>query len=60
MSDFDKAVAALITPEGQAWADYINGRDGENNPYTEDSDNHRHYSEEMNRLRIYQWLGESK
>lgn len=55
MSECNDIVGALTSPEGQAFEDYINGEDGEDNPYTEGSEYHRDYSAEMKRL-----LGESK
>lgn len=55
MSECDDVVGALTSPEGQAFADYINGENGENNPYTEGSEYHREYSADMKRL-----LGEEK
>ncbi len=55
MSEFDEALGSMATPVGQAWGDYINGENGENNPYTEGSEYHKEYSAEMKRL-----LGELK
>jgi len=55
MNEFDKAVAALITPEGQAFEDYINMESGENNPYDEGSADHKAYEAEMT-----WWLEEEK
>jgi len=50
MSEFDEAIGSMATPKGQAWGDYINGENGENNPYTEGSEYHGEYSVEMERL----------
>lgn len=55
MNELDKSVADLTTPKSQAFGDYMNGEDGENNPYIDGSEYHREYSAEMKRL-----LGESK
>jgi hypothetical protein len=50
MTELQQAIDALVTPESQAFADYINGGGLDQNPYKEESEDHDIYDDEMARL----------
>ena len=47
--ELDDSIAALVTPESQAWADYVNGGDLSCNPYLKHSDKWVRYQIAMSR-----------